>query len=116
MAQSITGEWRKNLFEAEEQPVDVHFGKPIDFADLRPKANMVTAQKRAADRCLDAIKVLADRQRHAAALREGRDPAALVPIAKSDDAARTRAAAAKSAQAQAQARQNSERAADPGRG
>ena len=107
MAQSITGEWRKNLFEADTQPVDLYFGTPIDFTDLRPKANMVTAQKRAADRCLDAIKVLADRQRHAAFVRDGRDPSALVPIVKSDDAARTRAAAAKSAQ------QKTERAADP---
>ncbi|CAN5924882.1 hypothetical protein BH11MYX4_BH11MYX4_48880 [soil metagenome] len=106
MAQSITGEWRKNIFEADTQPVDVYFGKPIDFSDLRPKANMVTSQKRAADRCLDAIKELADRQRTAAAIRDGRDPATLVAIEKSDDAARTRTAAAKNAQ-------NAERAAEP---
>ena len=95
MGQSITGEWRKNLLEASTQPVDLYFGTPIDFTDLRPKANMVTAQKRAADRCLDAIKVLADRQRIAAAIRAGRAPSSLVPIEKSDDAARTRSAAAK---------------------
>ena len=107
MAQSIPGEWRKNIFQADTTPVDLYFGKPIDFSDLRPKANMITAQKRAADRCLDSIKVLADQQRSAAAIREGRDPGAIVPITKSDDGARTRAAALKSAQ------QHQERATDP---
>ena len=95
MAQSIPGEWRKNLFEADAQPVDLYFGPPIDFSDLRPKANMVTTQKRASDRCLDAIKVLADRQRIAAAIRDGRDPAAVSVLEKSDDLARSAAAAKK---------------------
>ena len=100
MGQSITGEWKKNLTQGQNEPVDVYFGKPIDFSDLRPKANMVTAQKRAADRALDAIKALADVQRRAAALREGRDPNAVPLIAKSDDRARSAAAAAKHAQKQ----------------
>ena len=97
MGQSIPGEWRMNFLEAADHPVDVYFGTPIDFSDLRPKANMVTSQKRAADRCLDAIKVLADRQRRAAAIRDGRDPDTVVTLEKSDDGARTAAAAAKSA-------------------
>lgn len=83
MAQSIPGEWNKNLLHAAESPVDVYFGKPIDFEDLRPKANMVTAQKRAADRCLDAIKSLAMQQRRDAAIRDGRDPEELPPISMS---------------------------------
>jgi 1-acyl-sn-glycerol-3-phosphate acyltransferase len=98
MGQSIPGEWRMNLLAPEQHPVDVYFGTPIDFSDLRPKANMVTSQKRAADRCLDAIKVLADKQRRAAAIRDGRDPDSVAILAKSDDGARTAAAAAKSAQ------------------
>ena len=108
MGQSIPGEWRMNFLAADEHPVDVYFGNPIDFSDLRPKANMVTSQKRAADRCLDGIKALADRQRRAAAIREGRDPEAVVTLEKSDDGARTVAAAAKAAQMAA-----AERAADP---
>ena len=97
MAQSIPGEWRKNIFRASEAPVDVYFGTPIDFEDLRPKSKMITTQKRAADRCLDAIKALADRQRRAAAIRDGRDPE--VPLTmKSDDAKRTAAALAKATQ------------------
>ena len=63
-----------------EHPVDVYFGTPIEFDDLRPKANMITTQKRAADRCLDAIKALAEKQRRAAAFREGRDPDAEPPV------------------------------------
>jgi len=95
MGQSITGEWRMNWGAPEQHPVDVYFGAPIDFSDLRPKANMLTTQKRAADRCLDAIKVLADAQRRAAAIREGRDPDAVAILEKSDDGARTARAAAK---------------------
>ena len=97
MGQSITGEWRMNWGAPEQHPVDVYFGAPIDFSDLRPKANMLTTQKRAADRCLDAIKVLADAQRRAAAIREGRDPDAVSILEKSDDGARTARAAAKAA-------------------
>jgi 1-acyl-sn-glycerol-3-phosphate acyltransferase len=95
MGQSIPGEWRLNFLATEPHPIDVYFGAPIDFEDLRPKANMVTTQKRAADRCLDAIKGLADRQRRDAALREGRDPALVEILEKSNDGARTAADAAK---------------------
>lgn len=72
MGQSIAAEMKKNALHADETPIDVLFGKPIDFTDLRPKANMLTAQKKAADRCLDAIKALAGEQRHIAAARTGR--------------------------------------------
>lgn len=88
MGQSITGEMKMNAFDPKNHPVDMYFGAPIDFSDLRDKANMITAQKRAADRCLDAIKSLADQQRRDAAVREGRDPSTLPPIPKSRDADR----------------------------
>jgi 1-acyl-sn-glycerol-3-phosphate acyltransferase len=101
MGQSIPGEWRMNWLAPAEHPVDVYFGKPLDFSDLRPKANMLTSQKRAADRCLDAIKVLADAQRRAAAIREGRDPEGVSILEKSDDGARTARAAAHAASAAA---------------
>lgn len=80
MGQSILGEIEWNVRTPHEHPVDIYFGPPIDFQDLRPKAGMLTAQKRAADRCLDAIKLLAETQRRSAALREGRDPDADVPV------------------------------------
>lgn len=82
MGQSILGEMNWNAFTPHLHPVDVYFGPPIDFEDLRPKANMVTTQKRAADRCLDAIKALAERQRRDAARRDGRDPDEGIPVSE----------------------------------
>ncbi len=63
MGQSVVGEMRKNWLEPDKHPVDMYFGSPIDFSDLRPRANMVGAQKRAGDRCLEAIKTLGELQR-----------------------------------------------------
>ena len=80
MGQSILGEMKMNALEPALHPVDVYFGTPIDFDDLRPKANMLTTQKRAADRCLDAIKDLAERQRRDDAGRRGLDPNAETPV------------------------------------
>jgi 1-acyl-sn-glycerol-3-phosphate acyltransferase len=80
MGQSIVGEMRMNFLTPDDHPVDMYFGAPLSFDDLRPKANMVTTQKRAADRCVDAIKALAERQRRDSALRAGRDPDAEAPV------------------------------------
>jgi 1-acyl-sn-glycerol-3-phosphate acyltransferase len=80
MGQSILGEMKMNALTPHDHPVDMYFGAPLDFSDLRSKANMVTTQKRAADRCLDAIKTLAERQRRDAAIRVGRDPDADAPV------------------------------------
>jgi 1-acyl-sn-glycerol-3-phosphate acyltransferase len=74
MGQSIGGEMKMNWGAPKEHPVDMYFGEPLDFEDLKPKANMLTTQKRASDRCLDAIKTLAERQRRDAAKRAGKDP------------------------------------------
>lgn len=74
MGQSILGEMKMNIGAPQDHPVDMLVGKPIDFEDLRPKAKMITSQKRAADRCLHAIKELAEQQRRYAAKRAGRDP------------------------------------------
>jgi 1-acyl-sn-glycerol-3-phosphate acyltransferase len=94
MGQSIVGEWRMNALTPRENPVDMYFGEPIDFSDLRPKANLVSTQKRAADRCLDAIKALAEEQRRAAALRAGRDPDAEPPVSARPTARATAPASA----------------------
>jgi 1-acyl-sn-glycerol-3-phosphate acyltransferase len=81
MGQTIRGEWKMNFGEPSKYPVDVYFGEPLAFDDLRPKANMLTTQKKAADRCLDGIKALAERQRRDAAKRAGRDPDAEPDVA-----------------------------------
>ncbi len=82
MGQSIVGEMKKNALAPGDHPVDMYFGAPIQFDDLRPKANMLTTQKRAADRCIDAIKALAEKQRRDAAIRDGRDPDAETPVSE----------------------------------
>jgi 1-acyl-sn-glycerol-3-phosphate acyltransferase len=81
MAQSIPGELKMNWGSPDEHPVDMYFGEPIDFSDLRPKANRLTTQKRAADRCLEAIRELGERQRRDAAVRAALDPRSGAPRA-----------------------------------
>ena len=80
MGQSIMGEMKKNAFAPKDNPVHLHFGPPIDFEDLRPKAGQLTVQKKAADRCLEAIRQLAMAHRRDEAIREGKDPEALPPM------------------------------------
>lgn len=101
MGQSIPGEWRMNLMSPKENPVDMYFGPPIDFSDLRAKKDMVTTAKRASDRCLDAIKVLAEMQRRHAAIRNGQDPDAFDPLPKSREFAKTHPVVAASSAARA---------------
>lgn len=76
MGQSILGEMRSNLFHASEAPIDMYFGPPLELDDLRATARYVRTQKRAADRCLEAIRELAREQQRDAAAREGEDPSA----------------------------------------
>jgi 1-acyl-sn-glycerol-3-phosphate acyltransferase len=75
MGQSLAGELKSNVLAPGEHPVDMYFGAPIDFTDLYPKASLPEAHQQAAERCLDAIKALAERQRRDAALRAGTEPA-----------------------------------------
>lgn len=72
MGQSITGELKANWLAPGEHPIDMYFGEPIDFSDLAPRANMLSAQVAATDRCLAAIRALGERQRRDAAARAGR--------------------------------------------
>ncbi len=65
MGQSIASEMRKNAFAPGDHRIDMYFGEPVDFEDLRPSAHQRATQKRAAVRCLDAIKALAEEQRKA---------------------------------------------------
>jgi 1-acyl-sn-glycerol-3-phosphate acyltransferase len=84
MGQSILGEMRSNFFHADDARIDMYFGSPIAFDDLRPKQHLITTQKRAANRCLDAIRDLARQQRRDAAVLEGKDPDALPPFPGDD--------------------------------
>jgi 1-acyl-sn-glycerol-3-phosphate acyltransferase len=67
MGQSIRGEMKKNVLAPRHNRIDVYFGDPIDFSDLRPKKDKTTTAKRAANRCIEAIAALAEEQRRAGA-------------------------------------------------
>jgi 1-acyl-sn-glycerol-3-phosphate acyltransferase len=60
---SIASEMKKNVTAPEAHPTTLYFGAPIDFADLRERGIRATTAKRAADRCLDAIRALAEQHR-----------------------------------------------------
>lgn len=64
LTNDLRREWRRNwLMPKERNPITVTFGTEIDFADLRAQGSRPATQKRAADRCLDAIKALATEHR-----------------------------------------------------
>ena len=52
-----------NLFKPRDNPIWVLFGEEIDFSDLRNEGSRPATQKRAANRCLEHVGVLAQRQR-----------------------------------------------------
>lgn len=61
MSNSLGTEFVWNWTNPSPHRVAVRFGAPIDFDDLRPKANTLRAQKVAADRCMARIGALARR-------------------------------------------------------
>ena len=63
MGNSLPGELKMNVLEPTQHPIDLFFGAPIDFSDLRQKGGRLATYKKAADRCMDHIRVLAERQR-----------------------------------------------------
>lgn len=65
VSNSLGSEFVNNWTSADDTPIDVYFGPPIDLEDLRGSAHTLRGQKRAADRCMDAIGALAQRQREA---------------------------------------------------
>lgn len=80
MGNSIGGEMKLNAFAPKDHPLDLYFGPPVDLSDLRERAEDPEAHKAAADRCLDGIKELAERQRRDAARRDGRDADSEPPV------------------------------------
>jgi 1-acyl-sn-glycerol-3-phosphate acyltransferase len=64
LTNNLVHEWNRNwLTPIEQNPIDVMFGEPIDFSDLRAKGSRATTQLRASERCLDGIKKLAAQHR-----------------------------------------------------
>ena len=63
LTNSLVEEVRRNLFSPRAHPIYVIFGDPIDFGDLRGEKPRPAVQKRAAERCLEAIGRLAEIER-----------------------------------------------------
>jgi 1-acyl-sn-glycerol-3-phosphate acyltransferase len=61
MSNSLGTEFVWNWTNPKPHTIVVRFGPPIEFDDLRPKANTLRAQKLAADRCMAEIGKLARR-------------------------------------------------------
>ena len=61
MSNSLGKEFIWNWTNPAPHSIKVRFGPPIDFEDLKPKANTLRAQKLAADRCMAEIDKLARR-------------------------------------------------------
>lgn len=77
MGQSIPGEMKVNLLAPAEHPVDLYFGPPIDFRDLRSRASDPEVQLQASQRCIDAIRAVSEIHRRDVDARSGRPPAEL---------------------------------------
>lgn len=69
LTNDLRDEWRRNWLEpTAAHPITLMFGPDIDFSDLRAKGSRPATQKRAADRCLDAIRDLAEQHRRRRAI------------------------------------------------
>lgn len=63
MSNSLGKELIRNWRRPAEHPIYVWFGEAVDFGDLRAAGNRPTTQKRASDRCLEAIARLGEEVR-----------------------------------------------------
>ncbi|MGZ3419036.1 MAG: lysophospholipid acyltransferase family protein [Polyangiales bacterium] len=64
LTNNLAREWRRNwLMPKSRHPITVMFGPEVDFADLKAAGSSTTTQKKAADRCLDAIAQLGEAHR-----------------------------------------------------
>ncbi|HJN77874.1 MAG TPA: lysophospholipid acyltransferase family protein [Myxococcota bacterium] len=60
-------EIRRNWFEPENYPVYLAFGPEVEFCDLQAATNDLGASRKATNRCMEAIRVLAEQCRREAA-------------------------------------------------
>jgi len=63
MTNALGAELVHNWGNPGGHPIDVYFGEPVPLEDLRAQGSRPANTKRAANRCLDAIRALGDRQR-----------------------------------------------------
>lgn len=63
MSSKLATEFRVNWTAPERHPIHLYFGPEVDLSDLRSQGSRLALHKKAADRCLDAIKALAEAHR-----------------------------------------------------
>ena len=63
MGNNLALEGWRTWFRARAFPIDIVYGAPIDFSDLRNRPHSKELYQEAADRCMDAIAKLAEHQR-----------------------------------------------------
>ena len=56
----LLSEIRKNWLEPENYPVTLAFGAPVDLSDLQAATNDLGVSRKATNRCMEAITVLAE--------------------------------------------------------
>jgi 1-acyl-sn-glycerol-3-phosphate acyltransferase len=63
MSNSMWTEFKRSWLGRAPFPIDVYFGAPIDFDDLRQEGQRMTVALRAAHRAMDGVKALAESHR-----------------------------------------------------
>jgi 1-acyl-sn-glycerol-3-phosphate acyltransferase len=63
LTNDVFAELVDNWTRPAEHPIDIWFGPEVELEDLRALGDRLTVHKRASDRCLDAIRALAEEHR-----------------------------------------------------
>jgi 1-acyl-sn-glycerol-3-phosphate acyltransferase len=63
LTNSFFTELKRNWFAVKDNPIRVLFGPEIDLSDLREEGSRPVTQKKAANRCLEAIEALSVQER-----------------------------------------------------
>ena len=75
---NLAYEFLKNLFMADDNPIDLLFGPPVALDELRDQEMSGSIQREATQRCMASIQELADEARAIAAARERAGQTSLV--------------------------------------
>jgi 1-acyl-sn-glycerol-3-phosphate acyltransferase len=63
LSNNMMTEFKRTWFSRGKHPIDVHYGAPIEFDDLRAKGQRMTVAMQAAHRAMDGVKELAEDHR-----------------------------------------------------
>ncbi len=69
LSNKIPTEMKQNYFAVEGNEIDVVIGPPVEFEDLREKTESKELFAEAAERCMDGVRALGQRQKEIAAQR-----------------------------------------------